>query len=48
MKIKSYLAKPFAGIIQRKIQRSMHTAKQDQQKIMTELTKKGADAEYGK
>jgi hypothetical protein len=48
MKIKSYLAKPFAGIIQRKIQRAMHTATQDQQKIMTDLIKKGADAEYGK
>jgi hypothetical protein len=48
MKIKSYLAKPFAGIIQRKIQRAMHTARQDQHKIMTELIKKGADAEFGK
>lgn len=48
MKIKSYLAKPFAGIIQRKIQRAMLTARQDQQKIMTDLIKKGADAEYGK
>jgi hypothetical protein len=48
MKIKSYLAKPFAGIIQRKIQRAMHTATQDQQKIMTDLIKKGADAEFGK
>ncbi len=48
MKIKSYLAKPFAGIIQLKIQRAMHNATQDQQKIMTDLIKKGADAEYGK
>ncbi|MFM1963683.1 MAG: hypothetical protein RLZZ172_2528 [Bacteroidota bacterium] len=48
MKIKSYLAKPFAGIIQRKIQRVMHTARQDQHKIMTDLIKKGAEAEFGK
>jgi len=48
MKIKSYLAKPFAGIIQRKIQRAMHTAMQDQHKIMTDLIKKGAEAEFGK
>lgn len=48
MKIKSYLARPFAGIIQRKIQRSMQSAVQDQQTILQDLIKKGADAEFGK
>ncbi|MEY4660329.1 MAG: hypothetical protein RLZZ42_281 [Bacteroidota bacterium] len=48
MKIKSYLARPFAGIIQRKIQRSMQSAVQDQQAILQELMKKGAEAEFGK
>lgn len=48
MKIKSYLARPFAGIIQRKIQRSMQSAVQDQQAILQELIKKGAEAEFGK
>jgi hypothetical protein len=48
MKIKSYLAKPFAGIIQRKLQRSMHTALSDQQSILTQLIKKGSEAEFGK
>jgi hypothetical protein len=48
MKIKSYLARPFAGIIHRKIQRSMQSAVQDQQVILQELIKKGAEAEFGK
>lgn len=48
MKIKSYLAKPFAGFIQRKIQKSMQTAISDQQNILQSLVKKGGKAEFGK
>jgi hypothetical protein len=48
MKIKSYLAKPFAGFIQRKIQKSMQTALSDQQNILQSLLKKGGKAEFGK
>ena len=48
MKIKSYLARPFAGIIQRKIQRSMQSALQDQHSILQMLIKKGAESEFGK
>jgi hypothetical protein len=48
MKIKSYLARPFAGIVHRKLQKSMLTAVDDQHRILQELLKKGAKAEFGK
>ena len=48
MKIKSYLARPFAGIVHRKLQKSMLSAVEDQQKILLDLIKKGAKAEFGK
>jgi len=48
MKIKSYLARPFAGIVQRKLQKSMLSAVEDQQKILKELLKNGVKAEFGK
>lgn len=48
MKIKSYLAKPFAGIIHKQLQKSIKTAVQDQQNILESLLKKGAKAEFGK
>lgn len=48
MKIKSYLARPFAGIIHRNIQRSMLTAVEDQSKILVSNVKKGKDAVFGK
>jgi hypothetical protein len=48
MKIKSYLAKPFASIIYKKLQRSMQTALTDQDKILKELLKKGGRSEFGK
>lgn len=47
MKIKSYLAKPFASIIYKKLQRSMQTALSDQDKILKELLKKGGQSEFG-
>jgi len=48
MKIKSYLAKPFASIVHKKLQRSMKTALIDQDKILKELLKKGGSSEFGK
>ena len=48
MKIKSYLAKPFASIVYKKLQRSMQTALSDQDKILKELLKKGGRSEFGK
>jgi hypothetical protein len=48
MKIKSYLAKPFASIVYKKLQRSMKTALSDQDKTLKELLKKGAGSEFGK
>lgn len=48
MKLKSYLAKPFAGIIQRKIQKSTKTAVQDQEQILLALLKKGQRSQFGK
>lgn len=48
MKIKSYLARPFAGIIRWKIQRSMVTAVADQDRIMRQLLKKAANTRFGK
>lgn len=48
MKIKSYLAKPFASIVYKKLQRSMKTALDDQDKILKELLKKGGSSEFGK
>lgn len=48
MKIKSYLAKPFAGIIHKKIQKSMRNAVADQESILQELVKKGRNSLFGK
>jgi hypothetical protein len=48
MKFKSYLAKPFASVIQRKLQKSSQSALQDQQTIMKSLLFEGAKAEFGK
>ena len=48
MKFKSYLAKPFASVIQRKLQKSSQTALEDQQIIMKSLLSEGAKAEFGK
>ncbi len=48
MKFKSYLAKPFASVIQRKLQKSSQTALEDQQIILKSLLSEGAKAEFGK
>lgn len=48
MKIKSFLAKPFASYIHAKIRKGMGTALQDQESILKELLKVGRATEYGK
>ena len=48
MKFKSYFAKPFASVIQRKLQKSSQTALEDQQIILKTLLAQGAKAEFGK
>jgi len=48
MKIKSFLAKPFASYIYKQIKKGMETAVQDQQSIFNQLLKVGAKTEFGK
>lgn len=48
MKIKSFLAKPFASYIHKSIQRSMTTALEDQNAILKELVKTAKATEFGK
>ena len=48
MKIKSFLAKPFANIIHKQIKRDMANALADQQHIFQQLIKVGAGTEFGK
>lgn len=48
MKIKSILAKPFAGYIYKNIQKSKTTAVADQESILKQLIKVGRNTEYGK
>lgn len=48
MKIKSFLAKPFASYVYNKIRRGMTTALQDQDNILKELLKVGKTTEFGK
>jgi hypothetical protein len=48
MKIKSVLAKPFAGYIYKSIQKNKLTAIADQDQILKQLLKTGKDTEYGK
>jgi len=48
MKIKSLLAKPFAGYIYKKIKKGMDTAVEDQQSIFNELIKIGSKTIFGK
>lgn len=48
MKIKSFLAKPFASIVYSKIRKGMATALQDQENILKELIKTGRTTEFGK
>jgi hypothetical protein len=48
MNIKSFLAKPFANIVQNKVQKNMHSAVDDQQTILKELVKAGKSTLFGK
>ncbi|MGG9963484.1 GH3 auxin-responsive promoter family protein [Ferruginibacter sp. SUN106] len=48
MKIKSFLAKPFASYIHKQIKKGMETAVQDQQSIFAQLIKDAAKTEFGK
>jgi hypothetical protein len=48
MKIKSFLAKPFAGYVHKQIIKGMGTALVDQQSIFDYLIKAGAKTEFGK
>ncbi|RYY47847.1 MAG: GH3 auxin-responsive promoter family protein [Chitinophagaceae bacterium] len=48
MKIKSFLAKPFASYIHKQIKKSMTTAVADQQQVFQQLIKTGLKTEFGK
>jgi len=48
MKIKSFLAKPFAAYIYKGIRKSMFCAVEDQESILKQLIKTGRITEYGK
>jgi hypothetical protein len=48
MKIKSFLAKPFASYIYKGIRKGMSTAVEDQENILKELLKTGRLTEFGK
>src|SRR5262245_38670901 len=48
MKIKSFLAKPFASYIYKGIRKGMTTAYQDKENILKNLIKVGRNTEFGK
>jgi len=48
MKIKSFLARPFAGFIYKSVRKEMQSAVEDQEKILRELLKTGKMTEFGK
>ncbi|WP_346239525.1 GH3 auxin-responsive promoter family protein [Niabella insulamsoli] len=48
MKIKSFLAKPFASIVHKNIKKGMFTAVADQQTIFKNLLKVGKNTQFGK
>lgn len=48
MKLKSLLAKPFAGYIYKQIKKEMSAAVADQEKIFTQLIKTGSQTVFGK
>ena len=48
MKIKSFLAKPFASYIYKGIRKDILTAVEDQESILKQLIKTGRNTEYGK
>ncbi len=47
MKVKSFLAKPFASYVQRQVKKDMQNALADQQKILQELLKTGSKTIFG-
>jgi hypothetical protein len=47
MKIKSFLARPFASYVHKQLRKSMATAVEDQRKILRELLKSGRKTEFG-
>ena len=48
MKIKSFLAKPFANYIYKQVKKDMENAEADQQSIFTSLIKAAAKTEFAK
>jgi hypothetical protein len=48
MKIKSFLAKPFANYVHKQIRKGMHTALDDQKKIFRDLVKMGKNTDFGR
>ena len=48
MNIKSLLAKPFANVIYRQIQKELNSALEDQQSILNQLVKSGKSTIFGK
>lgn len=47
MKIKSFLAKPYASVVHKRVQKTMQTAVSDQQNILQHLLKQGAKTIFG-
>ncbi len=48
MKIKSFLARPFANYVYKQVRKGMTTAVEDQKKILRDLLKAGRNTEFGK
>jgi hypothetical protein len=48
MKIKSFLARPFANYIVKQLRKGMQTAVDDQKKIFRELVKQGRNTDFGR
>lgn len=48
MKLKSYLARPFASYVHKQIRRSMFSAVDDQQRLFRELVKAARNTQFGK
>jgi hypothetical protein len=48
MKIKSFLARPFASYVHKQIRKGMATALEDQQRVFRELLKSAQSTEFGK
>jgi len=48
MKIKSFLAKPFASYIHKQIRKGMQSAVEDQKKILRDLLKTGRQTDFGR